>query len=217
MILFRQRNKKSGLLQSKWTVEIRDHLKLKRRFAAFKDKGASRSYGNQLERLVAFKSSNRALDTELISWLESLPDTTIKRLHTIGLIDNETSTATIPLMVAKKAQQKRTKGFSFVITGGHLADYRSHLESKELANRYIKQTIAHIARIIDSCTFTFATDINTTSIEHYITKVRNTGISARTANASLTAIKGFCSWLVIEQRLTSDPVKRIKKFRFMTR
>ncbi len=53
-------------------------------------------------------------------------------------------------------------------------------------------------------------------MENYITNLRNTGNSARTANAALTAMKGFSGWLIKEQRLTTDPLKRISKINQQT-
>ncbi len=132
MNLYKQRNSRNGLLQPKWTVELKDHLSIKRRFAAFKDKNASRSFGNQLERLVAFRAAGRTLDIELINWLESLPDKMIKRLHTIGLIDNETSTATMPLMIAQKANKSVPQALNITLQVDTFTTTRSTCNQKNL-------------------------------------------------------------------------------------
>jgi hypothetical protein len=159
MRLFRQKYK--GKPYRKWTVEIVDHLGTRRKIQALPDKGASAALGHKLEKLVSYRTARRALDSELTEWLEGLPPRMMKRLADIGLIDGETSAASKPLMVATRERRKQSSHDAFNVTGGHLADFRQHMEARELNPQHIGQVISHCARLIDARRWAFPSDVST--------------------------------------------------------
>lgn len=209
MQLFRQKH--NGKPHRKWTIQFTDHLGTRRKIAAFPDKAASAAMGHKLEKLVAFRAACRTPDQELSEWLESLPPRMMKRLSAIGLVDGESAAAAKPLMRATKGKGKQSSYLTFTITGGHLADFRCHMEARELKARHISQVISHCARLIDARRWAFPTDISTDGIENYLASLREGGASARTANAALAAVKTFCNWMRKEGRLTVNPAARVGK------
>jgi len=207
MGVFKQKIK--GKPYSKWTIEITDHLGVTRRFQAFTDKAASEELGRKLERLVAFKASRRTLDAELTSWLESCPPRIMRRLATLGLVDGQTSAAVKPLAVLKPHKSKHSSKESLLVTGGHLADYQSHLQNRELNSRYIQQAVSHCSQLIYVRNLSFISDITPEEVELYLAELRKSGASARTVNSTLTDFGTFCRWLVKHGRMTSNPTSMV--------
>jgi integrase len=209
MRVFKQKYR--GKAYRRWTVEFTDHLGTRRKIQAFADKGASAALGHKLEKLVSYRTARRALDAELTTWLEGLPAWRMKRLADIGLIDGETSAATKALMVATRERRKQSSHDAFNVTGGHLADFRRHMEARELNPQHIGQVISHCARLIDARRWAFPSDVSTDGIENYIASLRESGASARTANAALAAFKSFCAWLKKQGRMATNPADRVSK------
>ncbi len=83
------RDKKTSQIRQvkKWWVETRDHLEITRRFAAFTDKGRSRVFGQQIERLIACRMAGQQPDLELTRWLEQIPAKLTDRFVERGLLD----------------------------------------------------------------------------------------------------------------------------------
>ncbi|MBN2711530.1 MAG: tyrosine-type recombinase/integrase [Planctomycetes bacterium] len=210
MRIYKQK-KPDGSSYKKWTIEVVDHLGTRRKFTGFPDKGASSTLGAKLEKLVSFRTAKRHLDADLVSWLESLPASMLKRLATIGLIDSETTAASKPLMVAKKEKRKLSSYDSFYVTGGHLLDYKQHMQSRELDKGHVRRKISYCSRFISTRRLVYPTDISTTHVEAFLTSLREQGLSARTNNAALYAIRGFCRWMQKEGRITTDPTAKVSK------
>lgn len=207
MQIFRQKH--NGKPNRKWTIQFTDHLGTRRKIAAFHDKAASVTFGNLIEKLVAYRAACRTPDQELVAWLESLPPRIMKRFAAIGLVDGESAAAAKPLMIATKRRKKQAPCPTFDVSGGHLADYRRHREARELGTRRTAQVISHCARMIDARRWAFPSDISTDGIEAYIAAMRESGAASATANQALSAIKAFCTWMRKEGRLTANPAARV--------
>ena len=209
MRLFKQR--RGGKPYKKWTLEIVDHLASRRKIQAFPDKGASESLGHTLEKLVAYKSAKRSPDADLTAWLESLPPRMMKRLFAIGLIDGATTAATKPLMVARKCKKKNSSHETFDVTGGHLHDYKQHMEARELTKKRINDVISGCAKIIDARHWTFPSDITAAGLEAYLCELRSNGVSAQRLNDMRGYMKAFCNWAKREGRIATNPAARVGK------
>jgi len=70
----------------KWHIEIRDHHRRVRKFAGFTDKGQTRTFGNNIEKLVSCKGSGNPPGPELSAWVNAQPERTRVRLAKMGLI-----------------------------------------------------------------------------------------------------------------------------------
>ncbi len=207
MRVYKEKNR--GKSASVYTVAITDQHGKRRKFAGFADKASTQELGRKLERLVATRVAGRNLDAELTDWLEQVPPALSKRLVNLGLLDPARIEAAGPLMIAKAIRKKQASSESLDVTGGHLADYQRHMRSRELAPQHIHQVVSHCARMFDRTKMRFPSDITTNRIECYLSDLRQSGASARTANCALAAVKSFCNWMVREGRMQDNPATRV--------
>ena len=177
---------------SKWYVEFRDHLQRTRRFPALTDKRQSEALGRQVEKLVACKMGGDPLSVELLRWLESIPQKMRERFVKVGLIDS-------------------TRVSSAKLLKAHVQDYGESLKAKGRTEKYIKETTRDINRVCDACGFTSWGDINANRVEKYLADLRDNGkgISARSSNAKLKAVKMFANWMIKNRRASESPVAHL--------
>jgi integrase len=173
----------------KWWIELRDHLNIIRRFPAFTDKAQSEALGRQIERLVNYKVAGEQLDPQLSRWLQQIPQKLRDRFVKIGLLDAKRAAA------GKLLQE-------------HIEDYRKSLSAKDRTENYIAGIKSALARIFTDCKFVLWGDISASRLERYLDDLRDggNGISARTFNSNLKAVKQFCNWMVKNGRTSESPV-----------
>ena len=205
--------KKSSGKSVKYYVELHDHLGTRRRFAGFTDYHATRTYAHNLERLISFKVAGCIFDAEITSFIESLPKRTITRLISIGLLDPKTNEKASPLMIAHKTKPLRSSYVVFEVTGGLLADYKEHLESKELSKNHVKVSIGNCANLISGEKWSFLSDITPQAVNSYINHARSSGVSVRKINSNILSLKGFCTWLCKQGVIDVSPLKDIAKLK----
>jgi integrase len=92
-----------------------------------------------------------------------------------------------------------------------LADYLRSLQTKDVCAGYLVGTERLANRIANDCGFVRLADIELTAVERWLIERKADGMSARTRNAHVQGIAGFCSWAVHNQRLASNPLARIAK------
>jgi len=188
------RDKKTGETRTvaKWWIELRDHLQIVRRFPAFKDKAQSAALGRRIERLATCRASGDPPDRELTEWLERVPPKLLARFVKIGLLDS-----------TRAAAGKRLSRL--------VNDFVRHLEAKERTAKYVGECRFMLQRIFRECRFTAFSDINRTKVEAYLKDLRDNGLSARRSNGYLTALKGFCRWMVDTGQASESPVRGLRK------
>jgi len=93
----------------------------------------------------------------------------------------------------------------------HLTDYLRSLQTKDVCAEYLVGTERLAKRIANDCGFVRLADIELTPVERWLVDRKADGMSARTRNAHVQGIAGFCSWAVHNQRLASNPLARIAK------
>ncbi len=114
-------------------------------------------------------------------------------------------------MTATKSKIHRASNISIQVTGGLLLDYQKHLKSRELAEKHIKCSISHCARIISETKMTYITDITASKIENYIATIRERGIAASTTNCAVAKFKAFCNWMYKQNLIRDNPISKISK------
>jgi len=178
---------------TKWYIEFRDHLRRRRRLAAFRDKKASAEFGRKVESLVAYRIAGERPDGDLGRWLESLPPKVCDRLAAIRVLDGQLAAAGKPLR-------------------GHLEDWRASLAAKGNTKQHVKLQAARAETVIEGCGFSYFSDIEPARVEHYLAGRRDgdCGISAQTSNYYLGALKHFCRWMVSEWRAGRNPVAHLR-------
>ena len=88
----------------------------------------------------------------------------------------------------------------------HIHEFLNDLRSQRRNSRYIGSLEHHLTELADKCLWSFPQQINSDS---FITW-RNTQTNApKTLNEYLTSAKGFCTWLVAQGRIPSNPLSTV--------
>lgn len=177
----------------RWYVEIRDHLRIVRRFPVFADKAQSLRFGEKLEKLVVAKQNGEPPNRELSAWLEQIPAKLIDRFVKIGLLD-----------IQRAAAGKSLEG--------HLDDFEECLNAKGNSVGYVKQLVSRARRVVRGCHFRVWADIQPSKVQRHLANLRDgeDGISAQTSNFYLQALRQFCRWMVQDQRASESPLEHLK-------
>ena len=195
MRVFRQkyRDRKGKLRESrKWYVEFKDHHETRRRLPGFTDKAATKELGRRIEQFVAVRINGDTPGPELSKWLELLPNSTRDRLGKFGLLDSRSVANRKPL-------------------AEHLEDYERHLNAKDNNERYVRETIGLVRAIASACKFHWISEINASAVEVWLAGRRKEGMGISTSNHYLTAIKGFCKWLIADSRASENPLAHLSR------
>ena len=102
----------------------------------------------------------------------------------------------------------------------HIEDYRRFLASKGNTPKHVESTLRYIEIVCQRTNAKQVSDLNGAAVLQVVGELRNRGISKRTqdgagprtANAYLTAIKGFSRWLWRERRTPVDALATLPRF-----
>ncbi len=102
----------------------------------------------------------------------------------------------------------------------HIEDYRRFLTSKGNTPKHVESTVRYIEIVCQRVNAKQVSDLNGAAVLQVVGELRNKGISKRTkdgagprtANACLTAIKGFSRWLWRERRTPVDVLATLQRF-----
>ena len=177
---------------TKFTIELKDHVGIVRRFGGLTDRRQTEHMGRRIEALVECRSARGSLDSETSRWLENAPPALKARLAAVGIIDGARVSAAKPLAELLK-------------------DFVRHLEAKERTTKYVGECEAMLKRVFDECRFTVWSDITAGKIEAYLKGLRNEGLSVRRSNGYLTALKGFARWLIDTGQASESPLRGLRK------
>ncbi len=177
----------------RWTVEFRDHLGRVRRLAAFKDAQASEEFGRKLERLASLRSVGEGPDPMLSRWIEGLPGAMRERMRKIGLIDERRLAASKPL-------------------SSLLSEFRESLLARGNTEKHAEQTEARARRVLESCGFTFWSDLDALAVERFLRgeRERAGGIGIATSNYLLGSTRQFSRWMVGTGKASEDPLRVLR-------
>ncbi len=91
---------------------------------------------------------------------------------------------------------------------GFVDDYQRHLEVKARSDRHIAETIRLISIVLHETRCSVLGDLQSagSALEEYLGKRLKSGVSYRTVNADLVAVRSFCRWLLSKKKyLLADP------------
>ncbi len=101
----------------------------------------------------------------------------------------------------------------------HLADFITELSGRGRTEQHIGETESRIRKIIESCKAQSITELGPNAVASAIAELRasdgddDEGLSARTCNAYLRAVKSFTRWLVRDRRTPDDPIRHLTAMR----
>ncbi len=185
----------------KWYIEFRDNHETVRRVPAFEDKRQSETLGRMIQKLINFKIAGETHDPQLSKWCENIPSKLSRYLIRIGLLD---------VHITLKAK----------LLDQHLNDFKDFLISKGNTKGHAIKTYNRAKTILDSSKAVSWTDISASGIQNVLANMRKPtiknettvkGISAKTSNYYLQAVKQFCRWMVQDRRANENPLKHLKQ------
>lgn len=180
-----------------WYVEFRDHREVIRRLAAFTDRRHSEAFGRNCEKLVACRLAGEKPSGDLGRWVETLSASIRAKLAKLDLLDGRTLAASKPL-------------------SEHVADFEASLLAKGNVPQHVSQTLYRLRTVFDGCRFQFWTELSASQVQAFVAKLREAragkpGLSVRTANDYLGAVKHFCRWMVADGRASESPVAHLTR------
>lgn len=176
----------------RFTIELRDHQGIARRFSGLTDRRQTEQMGRRIEALAACRSAGERPDVELTRWLETAPPNLKTRLAEVGILDSTR-------VVASKSLDAL------------IEDSARHLEAKERTTKYISENSMMLQRVFKACRFVVWSDIRPGKVEAYLKRLRDEGLSIRRSNGYLTAIKSFCRWMEDARHTSESPVRGLRK------
>ena len=95
----------------------------------------------------------------------------------------------------------------------HIEDFRQSLLAKSGTAKHVRHTTNSVLRICQACKFSRWDDISASRIGQFLAGLRQgpNGISARTFNFDLGAMKQFCKWMIQDQRAPESPIAHLKR------
>jgi site-specific recombinase XerD len=104
--------------------------------------------------------------------------------------------------------------------GGLLPCFLKSLLARGSTEQYASLVVARMRRVIEGCEFKFWGDISASGVQAYLDDLRadkldgdghpKPGMSARTFNFYLQAVKHFCRWMVKDRRANQSPVEHLE-------
>jgi len=93
----------------------------------------------------------------------------------------------------------------------HITDYIGHCRHVGQAPRHVDQKQKHLDRLCDLIDASRLNDLTADGIERYMRKLRDDGLSARTANFARQIAVAFASWCAKTGRMESNPLSVVPK------
>jgi len=87
-----------------------------------------------------------------------------------------------------------------------IARFREHLETRDITDKQVNEVIAKVTRLVEVNGWTLARQITDADIERQLAVFRTQGMSKRTSNHYVRAMKQFARWLAKTRRLRQDPL-----------
>jgi len=92
----------------------------------------------------------------------------------------------------------------------HLQDFRTSLLGKGDTEKQARQVYNRAKAVVVSCKFVYIADISGSKVQKYLAERRRGGLSIRTSNGYLQAIKQFANWLAADNRTAENPLAYLK-------
>ncbi len=170
-----------------WHIEFEDNQRIRRRLKGYTNERATKHLADRIQDLL---DCNGRPNSNLSKELEQIPATIRDELIGFGLLDART--------VGKTLAER-------------IEDFRDYLIKKERDAKYVRGTISSTKHLFADCGFESWSDIKAKRLKDHLDELRDrgNGISKRTYNRRLKAVKHFCKWQA-KQLHTTNPIDFIE-------
>ena len=182
-----------------WHIRFKDQFGIMRRMRGFTDRQATQRLADNVQQLLWCCCNNQPVGGDLRKWVERAPKHVRADLVAFKLLDERILSGSKPLSTLIEL-------------------YQATLDARERKRSHVTKTANDLRTICEDCGWSFFSDIEANALERYLKLRRQgkvphrrhgrckNGISYRRSNAMLTAMKGFCNWLIQAQYVTASPV-----------
>ena len=173
-------------------IDITDHNRLRHKIPAFADRRLSECLGRNIEALINCRISGLEPDNKLNQWIETLPESLLRKLVSWGLMDGQRAEITKLLTE-------------------HIEDYAKVLGAKGFSGDYVVRTKNRLKKIIKDCRFNFFRDITKSAVEVYSGKLKADGYGSTSRGHYLDTLKTFLNWAQLDQRINNNSLATLEK------
>ena len=177
---------------AKWYLDFADHNRLRHKIPAFADKRLSEGLGRNTEALVNCRIAGLEPDAKLNQWIETMPDSLLKKFVSWGLIEGQRTEITKPLTE-------------------HISEYIKILEAKGFSRDYVVRSKNRLKKIVTDCRFVYFRDITQSAVEIYSGKLKKDGYSKTSRGHYIDALKTFLNWAEQDRRIIKNPIAKMEK------
>ncbi len=177
---------------AKWYIDISDHNQLRHKIPAFTDKRLSEGLGRNIEALINCRIAGLEPDAKLNQWIETLPDSLLRKFVSWGLIEGQRTEITKPLTE-------------------HISDYVKILEAKGYSRDYVVRSRNRLKKIVTECRFYYFRDITKSAVEIYSGKLKKQGYGKTSRGHYIDVLKTFLNWAEQDQRIIRNPIAKMEK------
>ncbi len=177
---------------ARWYLDFADHNRLRHKIPAFADRRLSEGMGRNIEALVNCRIAGLEPDVKLNQWIETVPDSLLKKFVGWGLIDGQRAE------VSKSLTE-------------HISDYAEVLKAKGRSKDYVVRSRNRLRKIISDCRFCHFRDITRSAVEVYSGKLKKDGYGDTSRGHYLDTLKTFLNWAEADQRIIRNPIAKLEK------
>jgi len=138
----------------------------------------------------------------------------IKR--TVTLYTDKTASLKRAIELVKEVEQikegivDRFKVYRQTALMEHLKDFKQYLLDKGDTKDYASLTHNRVKAVLTGCKFTFVTDVQPSRVQSYVAERKRKGLSIKSCNYYLTAVKTFFNWMVADRRIGENQLAHLK-------
>lgn len=187
-----------------WFVIFEDTANIKHTIKGFTSDEPTKVLAGRINRLLGYQAVGKEPDIELTTWFNrpELPDSIRGQLIKAGLLEPQTD----------QGQEDEDPG---LLLEDLVPAFEGHLTfEKERDPKHISNTIATVNRILKACEFTAWDQIEVGKVRAYLLSRRAgpNGISKKTFNAHVQAVRHFCEWVVdAYDQVDYSPLAKLKR------
>jgi len=209
MNLYRQTYSKDGVIKTarKWYCEFYLSNGKRCKLPLYPQKEVSEDVCKRIQELLNHKAGGEVPSEGLQRWVNEQSPAMLNKLAAWGIIERSRVSSAVESL------------------DQHIEDFKTSLKANNFVVQHIQQVISKIKKVFQLCGFKRYTDIKYSTVEAKIADLRRDkvitddagnktierGLSAKTSNDYIQAVKQFCKWMLKDGRAISNPLTPLEK------